>query len=254
MWAYIFFFYLTIPVLFWVFREGNGFLEDAKKRRVLQALTIAYGVAALVPMFGGTGDGMYLFFVALPLLYVLFQRTIRRVCSFFVQSPIYVAVPVFLLLALEETLLTIGYRLDAIAPYTAWSGILLHLISYTGFYAGLTVVIIFFHRRYQFSAWQTLIVGGLWGILVEQQFKGPLLFMAGDFVNLFAFVPFIFLTYGLYILWPKFVFGDTLHGVVPATRLHMVYFWIAVSVIPIASWLLWVYLLGFAGYSPDGVI
>ncbi|GEM_PF-3101451 len=247
--------WLSIPVLFWIFRHEEDYRPSLGKKRSLYILTTVYLAFALFPLLKGDGGGMSLAFTVLPLLYIcVFRRHIRVLFTYFRKNVILLAVPIFLLLILEEGFLALGYRISGFEPYTSLYQVGKHLLSYTGFYIGITATIIFFHNRYQFSRWQLFMAGGLWGILVEQEFKGLKMLYAGEFSNLFFYVPIIFLTYGLYLLWPKVVFSEELKGKIHSTRWHVLLLWVVVSIVPIATWLAWSFLLKMAGIDTGGII
>ena len=46
---------------------------------------------------------------------------------------------------------------------------------------------------------QTFLIGGLWGVLVEQQFAGPKMLLAGKVVEAIGFALYIAPVYGLYL-------------------------------------------------------
>ena len=102
------------------------------------------------------------------------------------------AVVILLFLWIEETWVIVDFH----------SPPLRHYVHYFGFYAGMTAAIIGLYTRYRYTVLQCFIVGGLWGVLVEQQWKGPKLLLSGAIVEALTFALYIFPVYGLYLAAP----------------------------------------------------
>jgi hypothetical protein len=120
-------------------------------------------------------------FVAYPLIWsILLRDRLRRLVP--IPAPFWLmAVGICLLLWFEETWVIVDHR----------SPPLRHYVHYFGFYLGVTATILWLYTRYRYNALQTFTVGGLWGVLVEQQFAGPKMLATGAVVEA--------LTFGLYI-------------------------------------------------------
>ena len=78
-------------------------------------------------------------------------------------------VVICLLLWFEETWVIVDHR----------SPPLRHYVHYFGFYLGVAATIVWSYRRYRYAVQETFVVGGLWGMLVEQQFACAKMLLAG---------------------------------------------------------------------------
>jgi hypothetical protein len=98
--------------------------------------------------------------------------------------------------------------------------------------------IVWVYRRYRFSAQQTFCVGGLWGVLVEQQFASPKLLLAGQVAGAVGFALYIAPVYGLYLAAPRLLFFEEFNCSDRVSRWQSVWLFVTISVLPLAVWLL----------------
>src|SRR5262249_60817827 len=99
------------------------------------------------------------------------------------------AITICLLLWFEETWVIADFH----------SPPLRHYAHYFGFYLGMTATLLLLDACYRFTPLETFLVGGLWGVLVEQQFGGPKLLLSGEIAKAVIFAVYVFPVYGLYL-------------------------------------------------------
>ena len=100
------------------------------------------------------------------------------------------------------------------------------------------------------------VIGGLWGVLIEQQFRGPSLLLSGALLDFLAFGSFIFPVYGLYLAGPRLLFQEEINTeleLAPSKTMYLFLF-IAVSVVPLAVWGLWNGLLTAIGIDISKIV
>jgi len=97
------------------------------------------------------------------------------------------------------------------------------------------------------------MVGGLWGVLVEQQYAGPKMLASGAVVEALAFGLYIFPVYGLYLAAPRLLFFEEFSLSRRTSRWQSIWLFLGISVLPLASWLLWSAILGKLGFDRTGV-
>ena len=178
----------TILILAWAFRHPEECFRPGRRYWLVFTVAVVHILLALLSL---TGDKSSLseMFIAYPLIWsVLLRNRLRRLLP--PQAALWLmAVVICLLLWFEETWVIVDHR----------SPPLRHYIHYFGFYLGVTATIVLLYRRYRFSVPQTFLVGGLWGVLVEQQFAGPKMLLAGKAVEAIGFALYIAPVYGLYL-------------------------------------------------------
>jgi hypothetical protein len=195
---------------------------------------LAYLAAALLPLLEGQRFFSALF-VAYPLLYVTLLR--RPLRSLFGVLPKWLGLfaAAFFLHWFEELFVVLDDRGDIRA----------HLIEYAGFYLGYATTVAFLYTRWKFSFAQVFTVGGLWGVLVEQNFAGPAMLFAGlrgeagALVNFIFFASFIFIVYGLYLAGPYLLFREDLQTGRPVGWKQLMLAYVSIVVVPLAAWGAW---------------
>jgi len=214
----------TILILAWAFRQ----LEESshRGRRYWGVFTVV-AVHILLALLSLTGEKSSLaeMFVAYPLIWsVLLRDRLRRLVP--VPASIWImAVGICLLLWFEETWVIVDLR----------SPPLRHYIHYFGFYAGMAMTIVCLYTSYRYSAIQTLIVGGLWGVLVEQQWKGPKMLMSGAIVEALTFGLYVFPVYGLYLAGPRLLFFEEFGWSSRTSRWQGLWLFLGITVLPLVS-------------------
>ena len=161
---------------------------------------------------------------------------------------------IFFLLWIIEIPLSTGYVIDGVGGYKNWISVWNHQVSYAGFYIGLALTILIFFRRWNYSLRQVFVVGGLWGLVIEQNFLGPQLLFSGALFEFAGFASFIFPTYALYLAGPYLLFYEEFKNDKYRTRWQSVLLFIGVSVLPVATWFLWGALMKLLGVDVSVVI
>jgi hypothetical protein len=153
------------------------------------------------------------------------------------------AVAICLLLWFEETWVIVDSR----------SPPLRHYVHYFGFYAGMTATILWLYTRYRYTALQAFVVGGLWGVLVEQQWKGPKTLLSGAVVEALTFGLYVFPVYGLYLAAPRLLFFEEFSASKRTSRWQAIWLLLAITVLPLVSWAISSAILQAAGFDRSGV-
>jgi hypothetical protein len=128
-----------------------------------------------------------------------------------------------------------------------------HYIHYFGFYVGVTATILLLYSRYRYTALQTFVVGGLWGVLVEQQFAGPKMLFSGAIVQALGFGLYIFPVYGLYLAAPRLLFFEDFSRSNRTSRWQGIWLFLEIAVLPLLAWALWSMILQTLGFDHSGV-
>ena len=232
----------TILILAWVFRHPEESFHLG--RRYWGVFTVV-AVHILLALLSLTGEKLSLseMFVAYPLIWsVLLRDRLRRLVL--IPASIWLmAVGICLLLWFEETWVIVDHR----------SPPLRHYVHYFGFYAGMALTILWLYSRYRYSALQTFVVGGLWGVLVEQQWKGPKMLVSGAVVEALAFSLYIFPVYGLYLAAPRLLFFEEFSLSSRTSRWQAIWLFLGITVLPLVSWAIWSAVLQTAGFERSGV-
>jgi hypothetical protein len=182
-------------------------------------------------------------FVAYPLIWsVLLRNRLRRYLPD--QVPFWLMGTVIcLLLWFEETWVIVDHR----------SPPLRHYVHYFGFYLGVAATIVWLYRLYRYAVQETFFVGGLWGILVEQQFACPKMILGGKIVEAIAFALYVFPVYGLYLAAPRLLFFEEFDEFNRVGRWQGLLLFLTISIVPLAAWMLWSALLQAGGFDRSGV-
>jgi hypothetical protein len=232
----------TILILAWAFRKPEETFHPGMRNWGVFAIVIIHVLLALLSLTGEKSSLSELF-VAYPLIWsVLLRDRLRRL----LPNPAslwLMAVTICVLLWFEETWVIVDHH----------SPPLRHYIHYFGFYAGMTATILLLYHRYRYTALQTFVVGGLWGVLIEQQFKGPKMLLSGAAVDAIAFGLYIFPVYGLYLAAPRLLFFEEFSKSNRTSRWQGVWLFLGIAVLPLATWLLWSAILQICGFDRSGV-
>jgi hypothetical protein len=232
----------TILILAWAFRHPEESFHLG--RRYWGVFTVV-AVHILLALLSLTGEKSNLseMFVAYPLIWsVLLRDRLRRLVP--IPASIWLmAVGICLLLWFEETWVIVDHR----------SPPLRHYVHYFGFYAGMAATIVWLYTRYRYTALQTFVVGGLWGVLVEQQWKGPKMLVSGAVVEALTFGLYIFPVYGLYLAAPRLLFFEEFSRSSRTSRWQGLWLFLGITVLPLVSWAIWSAGLQAAGFDRSGV-
>jgi hypothetical protein len=232
----------TILILAWVFRRPEESFRLGRRYWWVCAVAIVHVLLALLSLTAEKSS-LSEIFVAYPLIWsVLLRERLRRLLPDPAPVGLMVAT-ICLLLQFEESWVIVDYR----------SPPLRHHVHYFGLYLGVTATIVWLFRRYRYSVQQTFIVGGLWGVLVEQQFAGPKMLLAGKLVEAVGFGVYIVPVYGLYLAAPRLFFFEEFGRSDRLGRWQVLWLFLAISVLPIATWLLWSAMLQSLGFDRSGV-
>jgi hypothetical protein len=128
-----------------------------------------------------------------------------------------------------------------------------HYVHYFGFYLGVAAAIVWLYRRFRYAVQETFVVGGLSGMLVEQQFACPKLLLAGKVVEAIGFALYVFPVYGLYLAAPRLLFFEEFDGSDRVSRWRGLWLFFTISVVPLAAWMVWSALLQSIGFDRSGV-
>ena len=120
---------------------------------------------------------------------------------------------------------------------------------------GMAATILWLYTRYRYTALQTFVVGGLWGVLVEQQFAGPKMLASGA-GRVEA------LTFGsLHLPRLRPVSGGTpaarssrsSAGRIGPSRWQGLWLFLGITVLPLVCWAIWSAVLQAVGFDRMGV-
>jgi len=232
----------TILIVLWALRRPEELLRRGRRYWWICAIAVLHLLLALLSLTGQQ-PALAELFVGFPLLWAVVLRSPLRALPPR-PSPVWLmAAAICVLLWLEETWVIVDHH----------SPVLRHYIHFFGFYFGMTATIVWLYGRYHYTARQTFVVGGLWGVLIEQQFAGPLLLASGAIVQALVFGLYIFPVYGLYLAAPRLLFCDEFSGSQRTSRWQGLWLFLAIAVLPLASWLLWSAGLQACGFDRTGV-
>ena len=232
----------TILILAWAFRHPEESFAPGKRYWWVFAVAVVHLLLAAISLTGEKSS-LAEMFVAYPLIWsVLLRNRLRRHLPD--QAPPWLmGTLICLLLWFEETWVIVDHRSPPVR----------HYVHYFGFYLGVAATIVWSYRRYRFAVLQTFVVGGLWGMLVEQQFAGPKMLLAGKVVEAIGFALYVFPVYGLYLAAPRLLFFEEFNGSDRVSRWQGLWLFFTISVLPLAAWLLWSALLQAGGFDRRGV-
>ncbi len=190
----------VIPALYWIFNDPSTALNSYLSQALLGGIILAYSGMAILPLL--TGERFFsALFVAYPLLYaIVFRKRIRSTRIFSFRFALLI-LP-FFLLWFEELFAVLDYH----------GPVLQHFIFYLGYYVGYASVIYYLYRRWRYSFAQVLTIGGLFGVLIEQEFMLPHFFLRGISGNREALL-FLFSCRTLYLPGPRTVPGSSISPV-----------------------------------------
>jgi hypothetical protein len=234
--------------------EIEGDVKTMRKTSIWLALV--FGLLAILPILAHKPDrSLFNFYLVWPLLYAVIFRGITRFIitpARKIQSLRYLVI--FFLLWVLEIFLIIDYgRTGYKQNYGVENKIIYgtsqafgqHLFVYMGFYIGIAMVVGYFLWKYKISLTKAFIIGGLWGIIVEQNFLGPILLVTNP-LSFLTFGPLTFITYGMYIAGPYLLFFEEIRSRErKETKYLNLKFFLAISIIPLIAWALWTKLIGW---------
>ena len=200
-WLYIVFI-VTGFGFYWALRYPKEAFQKGLKRNYIVGVTLGYVVLSLAGFFFANSTLTPWMFVYLPLLWsVVFREQLRVVLGKVKQSIIFRSIFCAMLLMIPETSLSLDTKYD----------IRTHLLTFLGFYLGLLCVFLLFNRQYKsLSFVQLYTVGGILGVIFEQNFQGLVLLFSGKFIEFLLFAIIIFQVYGFYLASPKLLFYEEL--------------------------------------------
>lgn len=237
----MFLFTPIIPICYWaLWKPERAFIGGWRRRAlwlvvILLGLWIALAASGPQPFFS-------LLFIVYPLVYgVLLRYRVRALVIRASAGRIGRFLVVFVLLWLSESFAALDSAITAHDPLPR------HMVNYIGFYLGLALVITLFLSRWRFTFSALFTVGGLWGVLVERQFAGASLLLSGDIVSFVVFASVIFPVYGLYLAGPFLLFHEEWSANSHTSRWRSIFLMVAVTVVPLLTWGLWIALLRLFG-------
>ncbi len=114
--------------------------------------------------------------------------------------------------------------------------IIIHMLTFLGFYLGIAVVMIYFLSKYQFSLIQIFIVGGIWGVIFEQNFFLIVILLSLDVFSFILLGSIVFISYGFYTFGIYRVFFQ--YDKTVANNRENVLFLISIIIFPLITWLI----------------
>lgn len=244
---------ISIPAtlaLYWALKNPEEAFSPGVRRNTIALIVIVYVAFALFPLLYGQSSFTSLL-VAYPLLYaVLFGERVRAMLGAYSEKGLILFTASFLLLWFVEVFVVLDFYPELLIQ---------HLLGYAGFYLGIALTIILFYRRWRYSFSQLFTIGGLWGVIIEQEFRGPKLLlsgMTGDFESLLNFIllaAHTFPVYGLYLTSPYLLFYEEFKGSERTSRWQSLVLFVAILIIPLLTWGIWSLVLGGLGIDLSGV-
>lgn len=246
----------TIYSLIKAFERVERDASVSAMRKTAWWMVAVFTLLALLPLVAHSKDrSLFHFFLIFPLLYaVLFRKITRffiyparkwlklRYLIIFVSTWI---IETFLVIDYNRTGFQQNYGVERKIIYGNPEALGLHLYSYIGFYVGLALVLGFFLWKYKISLKWAFITGGLWGVLVEQNFLGIKMLFTNP-VLFSVFGPWTFITYGMYVAGAYLLFYEEISGQDrKETKYLKLKFFLALAIIPLVSWGLWSKLIGW---------
>jgi len=232
----------TILILAWAFQRPEEMFRPGRRYWGVLAVAVVHVLLALLSLTGEKSS-LSEMFVAYPLIWSVLLRDRLRGLLPSPASIWLMAVTTCVLLWFEEIWVIVDHR----------SPPLQHYIHYFGFYFGMTATILWLYCRYRYTALQTFVVGGLWGVLVEQQFAGPKMLVSGAVVQALGFGLYIFPVYGMYLAAPRLLFFEEFSRSNRTSRWQGIGLFLAIAVLPLVAWALWSAVLQGFGFDRTGV-
>jgi len=248
----LFIYFLTAPLLYWAFGQDKDIFSSRKTKRVIFTLVVLYTIISLFSI--PEGGGLHQFgFIAFPLLYaIIFREQLRSVLKPREDRWPLIYTTIFILLWIEEGMLAIDHVIGGI--YSGLDSILLHLLGYSGFYFGVTLTMLFFYRRFNFSLRQTFIIGGIWGLVVEQEHLGLKILFSGNILDFIIFASFILPVYGLFLTGPRLLFGEEFNEIKNTNKWQAIVLFLAIFIIPLITWYFSGLIYSALGINFNGVV
>lgn len=232
----------TILILAWALQRPEEMFRPGRRYWSVLAVAVFHLLVALLSLTGEKSS-LAEMFVAYPLIWsVLLRQRLRSL----LPTPASIslkAVVICVLLWFEETWVIVDHH----GP--PWQ----HYVHYFGFYLGMAATILFFYSRYRYTALQTFVVGGLWGVLIEQQFAGPKLLSSGAVIEALGFGLYVFPVYGLYLAAPRLLFFEEFSQSSRTSRWQGLWLFLGIAVLPLVVWALWSAILQAFGFDRTGV-
>jgi hypothetical protein len=232
----------TILILAWAFYRPKELVRSGGRSRGVLVVALVHFLLALLSLQGEKSSVAELF-IAYPLLWsVLLRNRLRGLLP--CPAPIWLmAVAICLLLWFEETWVIVDFRTPPLRHYA----------HYFGFYVGTTATLLLLYSCYRFTPQETFFVGGLWGVLIEQQFGGPKLLLSGEVDKALLFAVYVFPVYGLYLAAPRLLFFEEFSRPTRTSRWQTLLLFVAITVLPLLVWAAWSAILKAFGFDPAGV-
>lgn len=232
--------YIVIPVLYRVFKNPSEAFLPGKKRKTVVRIALAYLLLALLPLVSNE-KGFSALYITYPLLYaVLFRKQIRSFLGSHSQKVWVFFITAWLILWFDEIFAFLD--MPTSGPF------LVHMLSYGGYYLGYVLTMVLF-RKYAYSFAQVFTIGGLQGLLIEQQLAGVMLLLSGAIFNFLALAPMAFLGHGMILAGPYLLFYEEYKDNKRPPLWRSALFFIALSIIPLVTWFLWGETLKVLGIS-----
>lgn len=230
---------LVIVICYWALWQPERAFKRSARRWLLWLVVISY---TSLTALAATGAKPFFspLFIVFPLLYsVLLRGIVRRLFAGVICSRLGRYSLVFALLWFSE----IFAALD-IASYDPLGR---HMLIYVGFYIGLALVIVYCLSRWRFTFPALFTLGGLWRLLVEQQFLGSKMLLSGNIIGFLIFASITFPVYGFYLAGPYLLLYEKLTPNPHTSRWQYVLMFIALTIIPLVTWGIWTLLLKLLG-------
>lgn len=231
-------------VFYWAFKTPEDVFAPGKKRRTMKVIAGVGIVLVLIGIFSTEHTYSLLFFAYPPAYAVLFRDRLRAVLAPAGRTTWGLFFVVILLLWPKE-LFVVGDGHDPLVD---------HMIFYLGFYIGLALTIAVLYRRWHYTAAQVYVIGGLWGVLVEQNFAALRLLFSGQVGGFLWFAAFVFAVYGLYLAGPYLLFYEELQTITTTHRRQRLILLVVIVVLPLVCWLLWAALINALGMDTSRLV
>jgi hypothetical protein len=232
-----------IPICYWALWKPARAFQSGWRRRTLWLLAV---LLVIYMMLAASGPEPFfsLLFIIYPILYgVLLRQIVRRCISPATFGRLRLFFVVFVLLWASELFAAIDSAIAHQDP------LIRHMANYIGFYIGLALVVTWFLSRWRYTFPSLFSIGGLWGVLIEQQFLGIKILLNGDIATFLSFASVIFPVYGFYLAGPFLLFYEEWSVHPHTNRWQGLLLLLAVVVVPLLFWGLWFILLSLLGWD-----